>query len=218
MASTRKTVSPKGLSDDRKQDKRQRIMQAAESLFASRRFHEITMDDVAVAAGVAKGTLYGYFQDKDDLVFQTCTSGFDELCELIAGKIPLDAPFENQLSEACRYITGFFDRRNRLMQMMQAEEGRMSYCRGDMHDRWTKKRTLLVEALARIFDKGVQARQVRTDVSPDVLANLFLGMLRARARGFADAPPQMRRHELIVDLFCRGIYAPGPAPASELSV
>ena len=37
------------------QDKRQRIMQAAEKLFSSRRFHEITTDDVAREAKVGKG-------------------------------------------------------------------------------------------------------------------------------------------------------------------
>ena len=35
------------------------------------------MDHVAAAAGVAKGTLYGHFEDKEDLFFQMCSGGFN---------------------------------------------------------------------------------------------------------------------------------------------
>ena len=69
-------------SSDR-QSKRDQIMKAAEHLFTNRRFHEITLDQVARAAGVGKGTIYLHFADKDDLFFQVATSGFTQLCEII---------------------------------------------------------------------------------------------------------------------------------------
>ena len=34
-------------------------------------------------AKVGKGTIYLYFENKDDLFFQTATWGFEELCELL---------------------------------------------------------------------------------------------------------------------------------------
>ena len=40
------------------QGKERRIMEAAERLFTSRRFHEITLEEVAQAAKVGKGTIY----------------------------------------------------------------------------------------------------------------------------------------------------------------
>ena len=53
-----------------KLDKRIAIMRAAERLFHNRRFHEVTLEEVAEAAQVGKGTIYRYFADKDDLFFQ----------------------------------------------------------------------------------------------------------------------------------------------------
>lgn len=46
---------------------RARILTAAESLFASRGVRHVSMDDVALAAGVGKGTLYRRFGDKAGL-------------------------------------------------------------------------------------------------------------------------------------------------------
>lgn len=187
----------------RQTGKRQAIMQAAEQLFTSRRFHEITMDEVAAAAKVAKGTLYGYFRDKEDLFFQTCTSGIDELCEFIATEIPAKMPFEKQLLAACREISKFYDRRHQLLWLVQAEEGRMDSGNGARNG-WKEKRERLVAAIGQVLNRGVEKGALRKDVSLEVLANILMGMLRARARGLSDAPPMMRRHEVILDLFCRG--------------
>ena len=62
------------------QEKRLRIMQAAEQLFRTRQFHEIALDEVARVADVGKGTIYLHFSDKEDLFFQTAVAGYDEMC------------------------------------------------------------------------------------------------------------------------------------------
>src|SRR5262245_48029316 len=42
-------------------------MAAAAKLFATHRFHEARMEDIAALAEVGKGTLYRYFKDKEEL-------------------------------------------------------------------------------------------------------------------------------------------------------
>ena len=188
-------------------------MQAAEKLFTSRRLHEITLDEVAQAAKVGKGTIYRYFQDKDDLFFETATSGFGEMCELLVNKVPQDEPFAAQLQAACTQISQFFDRRRQLFQMMQNEENRMNWLRGDLQGRWMTRRKALVEALAAMLRKGVAEGHIRPDVPAEVLANLLLGMLRTRSRDLADAGAPFREIATIVELFRNGAAyrAGGPA-------
>jgi AcrR family transcriptional regulator len=48
---------------------RARIMAAAERLFAERGAHATTMEDIAAAAGVGKGTVFRRFGDRASLVF-----------------------------------------------------------------------------------------------------------------------------------------------------
>jgi AcrR family transcriptional regulator len=194
-------------------DKRRQIMQAAEKLFTTRRFHEITTDDVAREAGVGKGTMYRYFADKDDLFFQTATAGLDELCEVVRRCVVGGRSFRGQLRGACEQIAGFFDRRKQLFRMMSAEDSRITLTRGSFVERWVAHRKKLVAAVGDIVRRGVEEGVIRDDLPADVLADFLLGMLRTRARDLEDAPAAVRRIEVIVDLFCHGAgRAPARAP------
>lgn len=54
-----------------KQAKRAAITRAATEVFARKGFQGASVDDVAEAAGVSKGTLYGYFENKEELFYAT---------------------------------------------------------------------------------------------------------------------------------------------------
>jgi AcrR family transcriptional regulator len=48
--------------------KRDTILDAAQSVFAERGYHRTTIKDIAARAGVADGTVYNYFDNKDALL------------------------------------------------------------------------------------------------------------------------------------------------------
>ena len=48
-------------------EKRGRILLGARSVFNARGFDAASMSEIATAAGVSKGTLYVYFEDKEHL-------------------------------------------------------------------------------------------------------------------------------------------------------
>ena len=53
-----------------KNDKYQRILEAAVKVFARQGFHQSTVAQIAKEAGVADGTIYLYFKNKDDILVQ----------------------------------------------------------------------------------------------------------------------------------------------------
>lgn len=57
------------------------------------------------------------------------------------------------------------------------------------------------------MQKGIKEGRIRDDILPEILADFLLGMLRTRAWDLADASEAMRRHSVIVDLFCNGAFA-----------
>ena len=61
----------------RTDDKRQRILDAAVRVFAKKGYHGAKVAEIAKKAGVADGTIYLYFRDREDIL----VSLFDEVME-----------------------------------------------------------------------------------------------------------------------------------------
>jgi AcrR family transcriptional regulator len=57
-------------SDGRLSDTRQRIYDAALSLFTKRGYNKVTIDDICNKVGVTKGAFYAHFVSKDQLVME----------------------------------------------------------------------------------------------------------------------------------------------------
>lgn len=57
-----------GLRERKKRSTRERILQAAVSLFSERGIEAATVDEIAARAEVGKGTVYNYFAAKEDMV------------------------------------------------------------------------------------------------------------------------------------------------------
>ena len=58
-----------------KAEKRREILEAAREVFFQKGVHRATMDDVAARAEVAKGTLYLYFQSKEEILAHLLLEG-----------------------------------------------------------------------------------------------------------------------------------------------
>lgn len=54
----------------KKTDRRLAVLEAATVLFSEKSFHDVKLDEVAVAADVGKGTIYTYFRSKEELFVQ----------------------------------------------------------------------------------------------------------------------------------------------------
>jgi AcrR family transcriptional regulator len=57
-----------GVRERKKADTRGRIIESAVRLFGERGIEEVTVDEIAVAADVGKGTVYNYFGAKEDII------------------------------------------------------------------------------------------------------------------------------------------------------
>jgi AcrR family transcriptional regulator len=77
-----------GLRERRKQETRQAISDIATQMFIAHGFDEVTIAQVADAAGVAKMTVTNYFPRKEDLVFDRAEAIERHLAGVIAARAP----------------------------------------------------------------------------------------------------------------------------------
>lgn len=70
-----------------RQARRTEIIEAAEKLFFSKGVQQTSMDEIAREAELSKGTLYLYFQSKEDLQFAIFRKGAELLTRMMIDKI-----------------------------------------------------------------------------------------------------------------------------------
>ena len=77
-----------GLRERRKRETRQAISDIATGMFAARGYDQVTIAEIAAAAGVAKMTVTNYFPRKEDLVFDRAEGIIRQLADAIATRAP----------------------------------------------------------------------------------------------------------------------------------
>jgi len=62
---------------DVSEERRRQILEAAISVFSRQGFHKARMDDIVQESGLSKGTLYWYFESKDDIIIAILENLFE---------------------------------------------------------------------------------------------------------------------------------------------
>jgi AcrR family transcriptional regulator len=104
--------------------RRQAILDAALSVFAERGFEAARLDDVAARAGVAKGTLYLYFRDKEALFEELVRGAVSPIIEAVsqaasAPDVPASAILETFFALFQKEVLG--TKRKLLLRLIIAE-------------------------------------------------------------------------------------------------
>jgi AcrR family transcriptional regulator len=74
-------TEPQSRRDRQRKERRQQILDASLAIFSRKGFHAANVSDVAAEAGVSQGTIYWYFDSKEDLLTAALLSyseGFGE--------------------------------------------------------------------------------------------------------------------------------------------
>jgi len=98
-------VAP-GLRERRKQETRQAISDIATQMFVARGFDEVTIAQVADAAGVAKMTVTNYFPRKEDLVFDRAEAVVRHLADVIGARAPGESMLAAIRRDFAEAVTG----------------------------------------------------------------------------------------------------------------
>lgn len=86
-----------GIREQKKQQTRKAIVDAAIRLFTEKGFEHTSMDELARAAGVGKSTIYGYFNAKEEIFLAYCEAELDFAFAALDRKLNEDAPLVDQL-------------------------------------------------------------------------------------------------------------------------
>lgn len=172
-----------GIAERKEREKEQRrndIIDAAESIFFSRGFDNATMDEVADKAELSKGTLYLYFKSKEDLQFAIFMRGSDVLTDLMKKRLTDDNDgYTNLLLLAEAFIVFSKSHRNYFDLFMHFQSSRMNSQNIDQKQLGIYLREQSPLAMVTLqVTRGIKDGSLRGDLSPEVFsATLWSQML-----------------------------------------
>lgn len=199
-------------SDTSRPDKRERITDAAIAVFAEKGYRAARVSDVAQAAGVADGTIYLYFKNKEDLLVSIFEEKMAMLMDMLRSDLEgVDCP----LDKIRIYVKHHFEqlRTHPLIAQVFQVELRQS------HKFLREYRPEPLWAYLNVFGDAVKEAQakglIRKDVDPFITKWAFFGAIdelsiqwvlaRNRERFDLEVAAQQ-----VVDTFFRGVLTANP--------
>jgi AcrR family transcriptional regulator len=172
-------------NEEQRRAKLQAILDAALDVFAEKGFADSRLDDVALRAGVAKGTLYLYFDSKQTLFEALIRSGIAAPIEAIEEKVlGLDLPAEATLRMLFAFLRQevLATRRKEVVRLILSEAGRFPEIAALYHREVVSRGMRL---LRRIAERAIERGEFRSDelvrfpqlaIAPGIVALVWLNL------------------------------------------
>ncbi|GAB6909175.1 fatty acid metabolism transcriptional regulator FadR [Desulfosarcina cetonica] len=186
-------------------DKYQRILEAAITVFAKQGFFQSTIAQIAKAAGVADGTIYLYFKNKDDILVQFYQYKTRQIFERFRDVVQQATTAEEKLRSLIRVHLQEFQQDPHMAIVYQAETHQY-HRRNDENLKEMSK--LYRDIISEVVELGQEEGTIRRD--------LYMGLVKRFINGAVDEVINSWIHsggqydlvtmaDPLVDLFMSGI-------------
>ncbi|MEM9300469.1 MAG: TetR/AcrR family transcriptional regulator [Pseudomonadota bacterium] len=194
------------------------ILDAARKVFRDGGYAGAKMSDIARAAAVAEGTLYLYFKNKDALLEAVIERFYDDLTDdAERGVAPIEDTFERLAFLARHHV-------DRCLAEWQLLELMIGLYRGGMGYDYGSHRSLnrrYVAIFDRVIREGMHRGELRDDLPPRLLRDLFYGTLEYAIRTLRMHPEETPDNDGtvagVLSILRQGAVVPGASaqPPSE---
>jgi TetR/AcrR family transcriptional regulator, fatty acid metabolism regulator protein len=159
---------------ERGSDKRERILSAAERIFARHGFFAAKVSDVAKEAGVADGTIYLYFKSKDDLLISLFERRMQQVNDTLRTAIaPLASPREQLRAFITAYLQLVHDEPSAAEVLTIELRQSSKFMKEYENPQFADFLRLLGGIIASAQDKG----ELDSEIPSHVAARMIFGML-----------------------------------------
>ena len=188
--------------------KKEKILVAAENTFAEKGFPKATISEIARVAGVSEGTVYDYYENKEDLLLSIPEKRFrrylDDLPETFQLKTPL-----RKLRRFTRYFFSIF--------LTEREFLKVFLLQIQLNKRFYGSKAFssfrdYIRVIEDIIEEGKSKGDFRADINKRVFRNMFLGTfshlaLRWVILGKDSETDKMQEIDQVTDLLSTAVKA-----------
>jgi TetR/AcrR family fatty acid metabolism transcriptional regulator len=163
----------------RSNNKKELIINAAIKVFAKKGFYTANVSDVAKLAGVADGTIYLYFKNKDDLLISLFETKMEEVLQQFSNYLNAESTPEKKLRRFIHLYFQMIEEDPELAEVFQVELRQSSKFLKDYHN---QKFIDFLNLIGNIIYEGQKTGQFRPDINIHNMKIIIFGALDELAR------------------------------------
>jgi TetR/AcrR family fatty acid metabolism transcriptional regulator len=187
-------------------DKRDRILRAAIKVFAKNGFYATRVSEIAKAAGVADGTIYLYFKNKDDVLITIFEDGIQQLLAILREVASSEEPFDKRITRIIELQLGLLEEQRDLAEVITVNLRQSSSL---LKQYATPLFMEYIDVIAGLIREGQKEGAFRRDLNARVVARSLFGALDAIlltwALGEADPASLRKAAGHCASLFLEGL-------------
>ena len=161
------------ISEEQKVTVREKLLDEAARHFAERGYEAANINEIALAAGFAKGTVYNYFKSKDEL-FGAVIAEAARRAVVRYSAVPKTGSVRDMLRSLAAADLSVCKEAESFMKVLIGEA--MSP-RAETYELILKHLSPFIDAISDILTSGTEKKEVRSDRPVGQLALIFLGIL-----------------------------------------
>ncbi len=199
------TTTPDSLPHGRSPEKYQRILDAAITVIAEKGFFQSRVAEIAERAGVADGTIYLYFKNKEQILMAAIDSAFAAFLERARRELKPDAGPGEKLRRLARLHLETLGANRGIAIVFQTELRQSAKFLAQFSRRNLAEYFDLIRAVVR---EGQRAGVFRGEVSDKIATNCFFGALDEMVTSWMLSErdyPLAGAADAVVDVILRGL-------------
>ncbi len=166
-------MKPKVQHSPRYQKQKLAAIRAAASVFSEKGFHGASTGDIAERLGIKQGSLYYYFDSKEEALEEVCLYGLQQYVGNMDAIAENDEPFEARLLAV---VTNHLSRYRERSEALKVHNDERLYLPVERRRRLKKLGSRYREQLEEIINSGKETGAVRDSVDSHFMAQSVIGV------------------------------------------
>ena len=180
------------------------ILRAASRVFYLQGFEGTKIEDIAKEAGIGKGTVYEYYQSKQELFDEAVSYNREMYIQEIKKTLALNGTFREKFIALAKYQTDLVKRHINIFHLMSTSK----IMAREMGALMLEQNIRVAAILGDLVKEAVAQGELRQDINPEIAAAVMIGTINQYSSKkviFSGADPQDIDYEEMANIIFNGI-------------
>ena len=155
-------------------NRKELIIQSALQNFMEEGYERATMKEIAIEAGVGKGTIYEYFSSKEELFSEVVLTGINKMCDALTQTL-------SDPGTICEKVKRLYEKN---IQLFQSNTGLRAIMLNDfgkipkqLHEQLQQQQTDMLAQVEKSLQQAIEQEEM-TNIHPGIAAAVILNGLQ----------------------------------------